>query len=915
MIVSKTSTPQLTARTSFSNGSSRGQNESMNTIFGSRKSSTDNSVIFYSANGSLKANELSQSLQKLDYDSYPAIEIMNDDISDALDNESDLSYISTTSTNEHEFYKKASLLSLTAVEQQLNVDSASSYNSQSDNENSSMEDHSGEFKFAYLVENIKQSKDGFGDDDKEYLFLYLEPPYLLEKSDDGKMRNKLDLNYLICVECSRETKLTIILRFDLMREDWKYRKYIFEQAEPMEMFYSILLPIVNKNLLKKKEEIVYSECLKCEYVFAKRDDTMLCISCGSNMVIDKDTHLDQHDSNLTHNNVDAATDLSMSTSNKINITKLKTNDSKSDIYACSLPSNLNNNDTEYGQLDLSRSLTETFHNSLLIPFKDNNSNLSSNEDDKDIVCDDIKNEMDKEVATIGRFSDTSVSSRRTSTDSKLSKQSENQNFESLLNKIHYTNISSTSSLRSNSENGSSKEHVRRSDAPYPKVSTPISKKSVKGSSLIDYGEYLKCNHRLKLYLSMNIYSGDESFLCQIRCNCAMYNKLEVFDCILNISTKSVYVFLISDANSESPEECLKKQAFCPIQMLHAIHYGYFHQSFLMEFTKSSCHFKFLTCDDEQTEKFLDIVKEKLSDLNILEKEIFHDACNVEVISNIRSSVIGLKESVIEIGRRLYQEITLHRKPELLKNRKMRIRSYQQCFVSKELVDWLLSRCETKTRLEGVELGQQLLHEGLISNVNKDQQEFVDNDAWYRFNPLAMEANMTKDDDNTVNDKEEKFDESECKEISSNVQKYLFCDLRINETDSTFHSRTLIATDTHIYTVEECHQWPLSKLHAPPSLLRKQFVTKESWKITSITSMECYEDAPCYCTIYFIDEESPEDSCERTWMIKTNTPKQVEELCDYIKNLWENLFAIDFTTNTHSCVQPFLDIDGETSVTE
>lgn len=67
------------------------------------------------------------------------------------------------------------------------------------------------------------------------------------------------MNYLVNIESFRDAELIAILRFDLLRIDWQYRKYIFEQVEHIDMFISVLQPFVVQNLQKQMLELKYCE--------------------------------------------------------------------------------------------------------------------------------------------------------------------------------------------------------------------------------------------------------------------------------------------------------------------------------------------------------------------------------------------------------------------------------------------------------------------------------------------------------------------------------------------------------------------------------------------------------------------------------------------------------------------------------
>ncbi|MEM8805250.1 MAG: mechanosensitive ion channel protein [Cyanobacteria bacterium P01_G01_bin.38] len=66
----------------------------------------------------------------------------------------------------------------------------------------------------------------------------------------------------------------------------------------------------------------------------------------------------------------------------------------------------------------------------------------------------------------------------------------------------------------------------------------------------------------------------------------------------------------------------------------------------------------------------------------------------------------------------------------IKDRQFRLKSYHQCFVGSEAVDWLVADLDI-SRQAAVRIGQRLIDEGWIHHV-LDQQVFQDEYFFYRF---------------------------------------------------------------------------------------------------------------------------------------------------------------------------------------
>jgi len=66
----------------------------------------------------------------------------------------------------------------------------------------------------------------------------------------------------------------------------------------------------------------------------------------------------------------------------------------------------------------------------------------------------------------------------------------------------------------------------------------------------------------------------------------------------------------------------------------------------------------------------------------------------------------------------------------IQKRKMNKKTYTNCFIGAEAVDWMLLHLELKNRSEGTILGQKLLHEGFIQSCTSEF--FTDSNSLYQF---------------------------------------------------------------------------------------------------------------------------------------------------------------------------------------
>ncbi|XP_075776296.1 DEP domain-containing mTOR-interacting protein isoform X2 [Pelodiscus sinensis] len=70
--------------------------------------------------------------------------------------------------------------------------------------------------------------------------------------------------------------------------------------------------------------------------------------------------------------------------------------------------------------------------------------------------------------------------------------------------------------------------------------------------------------------------------------------------------------------------------------------------------------------------------------------------------------------------------------KVIKDRRHHLKTYPNCFVAKELIDWLLDRKEASDRETAIKLVQKLLDHSIIHHVCDEHKEFKDVKLFYRF---------------------------------------------------------------------------------------------------------------------------------------------------------------------------------------
>ncbi|XP_078275200.1 DEP domain-containing mTOR-interacting protein-like isoform X2 [Rhinoraja longicauda] len=116
-------------------------------------------------------------------------------------------------------------------------------------------------------------------------------------------------------------------------------------------------------------------------------------------------------------------------------------------------------------------------------------------------------------------------------------------------------------------------------------------------------------------------------------------------------------------------------------------------------------------------------------------------CNVKK----KAAELHYKAEVLITGEQL--RLRLH-DGKLIKDRRYNLRTYPNCFVAKELMDWLIDHKEAPDRATAIKLMQMLMDHNIIHHVCDGHSEFKDAKLLYRFRkddgtfPLSEEVKMS-----------------------------------------------------------------------------------------------------------------------------------------------------------------------------
>ncbi|MCJ8728813.1 hypothetical protein PDJAM_G00008340 [Pangasius djambal] len=130
--------------------------------------------------------------------------------------------------------------------------------------------------------------------------------------------------------------------------------------------------------------------------------------------------------------------------------------------------------------------------------------------------------------------------------------------------------------------------------------------------------------------------------------------------------------------------------------------------------------------------------------------------------------------------------------KVIKDRRHHLRTYPNCFVAKELIDWLIEHKEASDRDTAIKIMQKLLDQSIIHHVCDEHKEFKDMKLFYRFR---------KDDGTFPLDSEAKvfMRGQRIYEKLMNADNNL---LKTREEDNVSHERTLVGSEFIDWLLQE-----------------------------------------------------------------------------------------------------------------
>ncbi|XP_031549947.1 serine/threonine-protein kinase 11-interacting protein-like [Actinia tenebrosa] len=413
-------------------------------------------------------------------------------------------------------------------------------------------------------------------------------------------------------------------------------------------------------------------------------------------------------------------------------------------------------------------------------------------------------------------------------------------------------------------------------------------------------EFKECDHRLKLYFEVSLFTGGagEVLSCLIKAPVVVYGDTEETCAVLVISNMAVYICKLVETAGLSADECLSLISSHSLDHLQYVDFSFGCQTFRLEFNgESPACYTFNVRDKNRCEAFLHLLI-KSANLHRGSQELEPlktTRSNPQTLAHIRSQVLGIQEkNLCAVGERFLEQLNHFTEPPLIKDRKSLLRSYPACFVGKEFIDWLIRYGEVTTRQEGVELAQDLVEGGVIEHVSKENR-FEDKEQFYRFtaNDSKAERSASTGEDGSPRNIEMTASDIDT-HLSAFIMGYKIQD--INKPLGDLKPVTIIVTRTHIALAEQNPQWPFPRyLETAPTVSGPQFHCIAKYKMTDVASLEFFSDSPCHNAIVISEEDGPLECADSYVLIKTETSDSLSSIVKAIREPWEEQFGVELQT--------------------
>ncbi|CAH3187678.1 unnamed protein product, partial [Porites evermanni] len=114
--------------------------------------------------------------------------------------------------------------------------------------------------------------------------------------------------------------------------------------------------------------------------------------------------------------------------------------------------------------------------------------------------------------------------------------------------------------------------------------------------------------------------------------------------------------------------------------------------------------------------------------------------------------------------------------------------------------------------------------------------------------------------------------------------------------------SVVVSRSHIALVKQNPQWPAPRYtEMPQDPKGPAFLCLAKHKITDVTSLDFYEDNPCFMGISITDEDAPAPFADSQWILKTETVSTLSSLVKVIKVPWEKQFGVELQKNLYPTI--------------
>ncbi|XP_064643922.1 serine/threonine-protein kinase 11-interacting protein-like isoform X2 [Lineus longissimus] len=132
----------------------------------------------------------------------------------------------------------------------------------------------------------------------------------------------------------------------------------------------------------------------------------------------------------------------------------------------------------------------------------------------------------------------------------------------------------------------------------------LTKQVAAGTIVYNYEDYSQIDHRLKLWLTMNLFEDNEECHALLRCGVVQYAISDEYPALLVTTDKTIYIIKIIGPEKDDPANWLKCTEQQPITELQYVDIGYNYQCFRLEFSTDFSSYTCVVRDEKRCKLFI-----------------------------------------------------------------------------------------------------------------------------------------------------------------------------------------------------------------------------------------------------------------------------------------------------------------------